>query len=175
MILGTAVKDNFLDETLWVTTTNADQCWIEVGDSEFTHFQTGKAKRQYYWAENSKANGYHDHYLDWPPYVPVGSFQHYQITQEFNQPFTIVIGNTQVGVTNEPGDTYRIDVGLETTYGKARIVGAVSFRNFETFDGRAYHPWPNNPTSSANFPAWWQWNFPTAANGIPIPFLPLSQ
>ncbi len=173
MYLGTAVAGNFLDETLWIGTNSAQLCWIEVGDTEYTDPDTGQGLRSYYWAENSKANGYEEHLLNQPAYPPVGQFQNYAITMEPGMPYNIVIGINVVGNSNQPGDTLFAHAGLETTSANARIAGAVGFRNFLIFDGRAYHPWPNH-TQSVDFPAWWQWNWPAAANGIPVPFLPFG-
>src|SRR5262249_22473044 len=163
-------KDNFVDETLWIGANDSEICWIEVGDTEYTDPDTGEAKRNYYWAENSKANGYQQFMLDQPAYPPVGQFQHYRILRQNGAAgYDIVIGITVVGISWQPGDTTWAHVGLETTSGKARIFPPVRFREFEIFDGRAYHPWPNH-TSDADFPAWWQWNWPNAVNGIPFPF-----
>jgi hypothetical protein len=172
----TAEPDNFIDETLWVGANDSNICWIEVGDTEYNDPDTGQPNRSYYWAENSKANGYQEHMLDQPAYPPVGAYQNYSIIlQNGNPAFDIVIGITVVGQSWQPGNTIYAHVGLETTSSKAKIVGAVKFRDFLIFDGRAYHPWPNHK-SSVDFPAWWRWNWPTAANGIPIPFfLPLSE
>jgi hypothetical protein len=160
-------KEDFVDETLWVGSNSSNICWIEVGDSNYNDPASGEQKRNYYWAENSKANGYEEHILNQPAYPPVGQYQRYAITQEPNMPYNIVIGITVVGQSNQPGDTLSADVGLETTTPNSRITGAVKFRDFEIFNGRAYLPWPNH-AQSIDLPAWWLWNWPTATNGIPI-------
>jgi hypothetical protein len=166
-----AQKDEFVDETLWVGANNSKICWIEVGDTEYTDFETGEPHRNYYWAQNSKANGYQEYILDQPAYPPVGQFQRYAITQEPNMPYNIVIGISVVGESWQPGDTIYAHVGLETTTASSLIRRPVQFRDFEIFNGRAYVPWPNR-TQYVNAPAWWTWTWPTASNGIPVNIVP---
>jgi hypothetical protein len=165
----------FIDETLWVGTTNSNVCWVEVGDSEHYDKNTGISSRNYYWAENSLANGYHEFNLKGPAYPAVGAYQTYTIYLDPDRAaYEIVIGITNVGESTQPGDTIYANVGLETTTAQGRIRIPVQFRNFQIYDGRAYWPWPNH-TSSVDFPAWWIWNWPNATNGIPIPFLPFTR
>jgi hypothetical protein len=161
--------EDFIDETLWIGTNNSKRCWIEVGDSEYNHPRTGRPKRNYYWAEYSKANGYQEHMLDQPAYPAVGAYQTYTIyAAPEGGGYDVAIGNTVVGHSIQPGGTIFVHVGLETTTPMAKIIGVVKFKDFEIY-ANGFQPWPNHK-SSADFPAWWQWNWPTAVNGIPFPF-----
>ncbi len=164
--------DQFVDETLWVTVHNAAKCWIETGDGESTDGDTGLPKRAYYWAENKPGpNGYEEYPVNGVPYPPVGQFQRYTIFHQIGGAYVILIGGKMVGVSEQPGETLQVHVGLETTTPVSRVRGAVRFRNFLVHDGWEFVPWPNH-TQSVDPPAWWIWNWPTAMNGIPRRFLP---
>jgi hypothetical protein len=105
------------------------------------------------------------------PYPPVGQFQRYTIFHQVGGAYVILIGGVMVGTSDQPGDTLFAHAGLETTSPISRIRGSVRFRNFLVHDGWSFVPWPNR-ISSTDSPAWWQWSWPTAANGIPMRFRP---
>jgi hypothetical protein len=168
--LGT---DSFVSEVLWVGTTDSFICWIEVGDSDFWD-QQGVRHRQYYWAENSKANGYHDFNLNGPQHPDLHQYQYYAIEwHDITSQYFVTIGQSIVAqVQNPPGNTLYVHVGLETTDPRAQVLTPVQFSSFRIFDGRIWNYWPTRGTS-ADPPAWWRWiNGDSAMNGIPFMILP---
>jgi hypothetical protein len=162
-------NDQFIDETLWIGTENAQKCWIETGDGDATD-TNGVHTRDYYWAENTKTTGYDEYEAKGAVRPPLGQFQRYTIFHQVGGAYMILIGGVKVGWSDQGGDTLFAHVGLETTTPASRIKGWVKFRNFLVHDGWDFVPWPNR-RSSVDFPAWWRWSWPTATNGIPVPFL----
>jgi hypothetical protein len=167
--LGT---DSFVSEVLWVGTTSSFICWLEVGDSDFWD-QQGVRHRQYYWAENSQGNGYHDYLLNGPAHPQPHQYQYYAIEWHDNtNQYLITIGQSIVAEAPRPGDTLYVHVGLETTDPRAQVLTPVQFSSFRIFDGKFWKYWPTRGTS-AGPPAWWRWTgADSAANGIPFFILP---
>lgn len=169
--LGT---EAFVDETLWIGTTNSFICWIETGDSDFWD-QQGVRHRQYYWAENSQANGYHAFNLNGPAHPDLHQYQYYAIEwHDITNQYFVTIGQSIVAeVQNPAGDTLYVHVGLETTDPRAQVLTPVQFSSFRIFDGKFWNFWPAHNTS-VDPPAWWRWSRvgDTAMNGIPFLILP---
>jgi hypothetical protein len=166
--------DQFIDETLWVGTENAQKCWIETGDGDGTD-ANGVHTRAYYWAENTKTTGYDEYAVNGVPYPALGQYQRYTIFHQVGGAYMILIGGIKVGWSDQGGDTLFAHAGLETTTPASRIKGSVKFRNFEVHDGNGFVPWPNH-RPDMDFPAWWRDTWPTPSNGIPFPFfIPLGE
>jgi hypothetical protein len=171
----------FVDETLWVGTTSSNICWIEVGDGD-SWDTDGVHHRQYYWAENSLANGYHEFDLVGPAHPPPHQYQYYAIEWHDNtNQYLVTIGQQIVAQVPQPGDTLFAHVGIETTDPRALVLTPVKLAGFRIFDGKFWKVWPTHGVS-IDLPAWFRWVGPAkqeAEDGIPFfiirpPFPPIG-
>jgi len=161
-----AIFKRFVAEVLWVGSNDdkGDDCWIEVG--EYLENRSPILDiRSYYWAEND-SNTYTEHRLFKPDRPPIGAFQEYTIDYVENQ-YRVYIGGSWVGTSAQPGRTFGAETGLEASDPRARTIGAVDFREFK------YRPWGDtqwyywgNLSQHQDPPAYWNWSWPTASNGI---------
>jgi hypothetical protein len=163
MIVPQGGTEAFVNEALWINAQDDPDCWIEVGDFLENNKQN-QNRRTYYWAENNEVD-YFEYPVDNPPHPGVHQFQEYTIDR-LGSEYKISIGGVLVGTSTQHGATQNIEAGLEANDQRVKT-GPTSFRNFmfRPWGDRRWRAWDNR-FKTVNDPAYWEWNWPTARNGI---------
>jgi hypothetical protein len=153
---------------MWVGTQDdeAGDCWVEVGDYKEnigSRRYPELSVRTYYWGENTP-DGYSEH-LIYIRHPGEGAYQEYTIDYADGH-YQIYVGGYWEGTSDQPGKTLGVDVGLETSDPRS-FAGPTYYQNFKfrPWDDTQWYPWDNR-TRYADAPAYWQWRWPEAVNGI---------